>query len=142
MTRLQVDTGPLVALLNRRDRHHAWVRKVLDTLEPPVLTCEAVVSEACFLLVRIAGGQDALFELLSAHVIDIDFQMANELVAVRGLMRKFAMVPMALADACLVRMSELDTSSVILTLDGDFRSYRRNRRQVIPTIRPGRSGGV
>ena len=142
MTRVLVDTGPLVALLNRRDRHHAWVREILDTLEPPVFTCEAVVSEACFLLSRIAGGQDAVLELLSGHVIDIDFQMANELVAVRSLMRRFASVPMALADACLVRMSELDTSSVILTLDGDFRIYRRNRRQIIPTILPGRSGGV
>ena len=136
MTRLLVDTGPLVALLNRRDRHHVWVREILDTLEPPVFTCEAIVSEACFLLSRIAGGQDAMLELLTGRVIEVDFQLTNELVAVRGLMRKFASVPMALADACLVRMSELDTSSVILTLDSDFRVYRRNRRQMIPTIMP------
>ncbi len=141
MTRLLVDTGPLVALLNRRDRHHGWVREILDALEPPVYTCEAVISEACFLLSRIVGGQDALLELLTNHVIEVDFQMSNELVAVRSLMRKFATVPMALADACLVRMSELDRSSVILTLDSDFRVYRRNRRQIIPTIMPGRSGG-
>lgn len=142
MTRLLVDTGPLVALLNRRDRHHAWVRDVLDTLEPPVFTCNAVVSEACFLLSRIAGGQDALLKLLTSSVIIIDFRMADELVAIRNLMRKFATVPMALADACLVRMSELDSSSVILTLDSDFRIYRRNRRQVVPTIMPSRGGGV
>ena len=139
MSRLLVDTGPLVALLNRRDRYHSWVREILDTLEPPVFTCEPVVSEACFLLSRIAGGQDAVLELLASRVIEIDFHMADELVAVRSLMRKFATVPMALADACLVRMSELDTSSVILTLDSDFRVYRRNRRQVIPTIMPDRS---
>ena len=142
MTRLLVDTGPLVALLNRRDRYHSWVREILDTLEPPVFTCEAVVSEACFLLRRIAGGQDALLELLTRHVIEIDFQMAGELAAVRSLMRKFATVPMALADACLVRMSELDTTSVIVTLDSDFRIYRRNRRRMVPTIMPTRSGGV
>ncbi len=142
MTRLLVDTGPLVALLNRRDRHHAWVRDVLDTLEPPVFTCNAVVSEACFLLSRIAGGQDALLKLLTSSVIIIDFRMADELVAIRNLMRKFATVPMALADACLVRMSELDSSSVILTLDSDFRIYRRNRRQVVPTIMPSHGGGV
>ena len=141
MTPLLVDTGPLVALLNRRDRHHGWVREILDTLEPPVYTCEAVISEACFLLSRLAGGQDALLELLTNHVIEVDFQMSNELAAVRRLMRKFATVPMALADACLVRMSELDRSSVILTLDSDFRVYRRNWRQIIPTIMPGRSGG-
>ncbi len=142
MTRLLVDTGPLIALLNRRDRHHVWVREVLDTLEPPVFTCEAVVSEACFLLSRIAGGQDALFALLAGKVIAIDFQLANEIVAVRNLMQKFASVPMACADACLVRMSELDSSSVILTLDSDFRIYRRNRRHVVPTIMPGRGRGM
>ena len=34
MTRVVIDTGPLVALLNRNDRYHAWVREVLDTVEP------------------------------------------------------------------------------------------------------------
>ena len=62
MTRIVIDAGPLVALLNRRDRHHAWVREVLGTVEPPVFTCEAVISEACFLLARLTGGQDAVLE--------------------------------------------------------------------------------
>lgn len=140
MTRVVVDTGPLVALLNRRDRHHVWVREVLDTVEPPIFTCEAVVSEACFLLGRLAGGQDALLELLANDVVRIDFRLHTEIDTVRGLMRKFASVPMSLADACLVRMSELDAQTMIVTMDGDFRVYRRNRRQVIPTIMPGRGG--
>jgi len=141
VTRVIIDTGPLVALLNRRDRHHAWVREVLDTVEPPIFTCEAVVSEACFLLGRLAGGQDAVLELLASDVVNIDFRMLPEIAAVRGLMRKFANVPMSLADACLVRMTELEAQSVLVTLDGDFRVYRRNRRQIIPTIMPGQSGG-
>ena len=140
MTRVVVDTGPLVALLNRRDRHHAWVRQVLDTVEPPIFTCEAVVSEACFLLGRLAGGEDALLALLANRVVTIDFRLYTEIETVRGLMRKFATVPMSLADACLVRMSELDVQTTIVTLDGDFRVYRRNRRHVIPTIMPGRVG--
>lgn len=140
MTRVVIDTGPLVALLNRRDRHHAWVRDVLDTVEPPVFTCESVVSEACFLLRRIGDGQDAVLELLSEDVLRIDFRMASELDALRALMKKFANVPMSLADACLVRMTELDPRSQVLTLDGDFRVYRRNRRQSVPTIIPSRRG--
>ncbi len=139
MSRIVVDTGPLVALLNRRDRHHTWIRQVLDTVEPPILTCEAVVSEACFLLSRLAGGPDALLGLLANDVVKIDFRMSSEIDTVRALMRKFATVPMSLADACLVRMSELDARSTVVTMDADFRVYRRNRRQVIPTIMP--SGG-
>ena len=141
MTRVIIDTGPLVALLNRRDSHHAWVREVLDTIEPPIFTCEAVVSEACFLLRRLVGGQEAVLELLSKDVLKVDFRMLSEIDALRGLMHKFTNVPMSVADACLVRMTELDVQSVIVTLDGDFRVYRRNRRQVIPTIMPGRGGG-
>jgi uncharacterized protein len=129
-----------VALLNRRDRHHAWAREVLDTIEPPVFTCEAVISEACFLLGHLVGGQDAVLELLSNDVVKVDFRMLPEIDALRGLMRKFANVPMSLADACLVRMTELDTQSVIVTLDTDFRVYRRNRRQVVPALMPGRGG--
>jgi predicted nucleic acid-binding protein len=129
-----------VALLNRRDRHHAWVRDVLDTIEPPIYTCEAVVSESCFLLGRLAHGQDAVLELLSNGVLRVDFRMLSEVDALQRLMRKFASIPMSLADACLVRMTEIDPHSTVLTLDDDFRVYRRNRRQVVPTIMPGRRG--
>ena len=141
MRSVLLDTGPIVALLNRRDNHHSWAREVLDTLEPPIFTCESVVSEACFLLRGLAGGPDAVLDLLVADVVRIDFQMESEIAALRALMRKFANVPMSLADACLVRMTELDTQSVIVTLDSDFRVYRRNRRQLIPTIMPGRGQG-
>jgi predicted nucleic acid-binding protein len=141
MSRVVVDTGPLVALLNRSDRHHEWVREVLDTIEPPVFTCEAVISEACFLLSRIRDGQDAVLELVSKNILKIDFRLSSEVEALRGLMRKFQSVPMSFADACLVRMSELEPPSRILTLDSDFRVYRRNRRQAIPTVMPVRAGG-
>ncbi len=113
------------------------MREVLDTVKPPVFTCEAVVSEACFLLQRLTGGQDAVLALLSTEILKIDFSMLSEIGAIRGLMRNFANVPMSLADACLVRMTELDVKSVLVTLDSDFRTYRRNRRQTIPTIMPG-----
>ena len=141
MTRIVIDTGPVVALLNRRDRHHSWVRDVLDTVEPPIFTCEAVISEACFVLGRLEGGTDAVLELVSTDILKIDFRLLSEIDAVRGLMRKFANVPMSFADACLVRMTELDAESVLVTIDGDFRVYRRNRRQIIPTIMPSSASG-
>lgn len=136
MTRIVIDTGPLVAILNRRDRHHAWVREVLDTVEPPVFTCEAVISEACFLLRRSRGGQDSVLAMLAEDVLRVEFRLADEVTALQDLMKRFANVPMSLADACLVRMTELETRSAVLTLDGDFMVYRRNRRQAVPTIMP------
>jgi predicted nucleic acid-binding protein len=141
MSRVVIDTGPLVALLNRSDRHHRWVRQVLDTVEPPVFTCEAVISEACFLLARIRDGQDTVLELLSKDIVKVDFRLSAEVDSLRALMKKFQGVPMSFADACLVRMSELDPRTRVLTLDSDFRVYRRNRRQAIPTLMPGHEGG-
>jgi predicted nucleic acid-binding protein len=136
-----IDTGPLVAFLNRRERFHAWAAGVLDAIEPPIFTCDPVLSEACFLLQDVSGGQDAVLELVSRGIVRSDFRVASEIDSLRVLMKKFSDVPMSLADACLVRMTELAQQSVVLTLDSDFRVYRRNRRQVVPTISPGKGGG-
>ena len=136
MTSVIVDTGPLVALLNRRERHHAWAVETMDVIEPPIFTCDAVLSEACFLLQDVKGGSGAVLELVARGIVRSDFHVMAELDALRALMKKFASVPMSLADACLVRMSELDQRTVVLTLDSDFKIYRRNKRQVVPTIMP------
>ena len=53
--RVIVDAGPLVAAIDRRDRFHNWVTKEWAKLSPPLLTCEAVLSEACFLLRNVYG---------------------------------------------------------------------------------------
>ncbi|PYN91643.1 MAG: hypothetical protein DMD91_33840 [Candidatus Rokuibacteriota bacterium] len=64
------------------------------------------------------------------------FDLADELDRVLDLVRKYANVPMSLADACLVRMSEMLSDPVILTTDADFRIYRRHGRQVVPCMTP------
>jgi len=137
MKRLIVDTGPIVALLNANDKHHVWTRTVLDRVEPPLATCEAVLSEASFLLQRLRGGPDAVLDLVERGVLAVGFSLTTEIVAIRKLVARYASVPMSLADACLVRMAELDDKASVLTLDSDFSIYRKNRRQVIPMISPG-----
>jgi len=136
VTAIVVDTGPLVALLNRRERFHSWVVEAMDVIEPPIFTCDAVLSEACFLLRDTEGGPDAVLELVARGIVRSDFHVMEEVESLRALMKKFASVPMSLADACLVRMTELNQRSVVLTLDSDFRIYRRNKRQVVPTRMP------
>jgi predicted nucleic acid-binding protein len=132
-----VDTGPIVAYLNGRDRHHAWAVEVWKQVRPPLMSCEAVLSEAVFLLGSSAGGGDRVMELVTRGVLQPTFDLHGEAEAVRGLLRRYRSVPMDLADACLVRMSELHTDCVVLTVDSEFRDvYRRNGRQVIPTLLP------
>ncbi len=136
MIRFAIDTGPLVAFLNSRDAKHRWARETLDRIAPPLLTCEAVVSEACFLVRNLKGGPEAVLALVSRSLVTVDFRLDAELDAVRKLVSKYASVPASLADACLVRMTELDSELSVITLDEDFRIYRRNGRQHISVVMP------
>lgn len=129
-----VDTGFLVALLSRRDRHHHWAALQAPRFPPPWITCEAVLSEAFHLLGRL--GQAPLAELLRRQALAAAFDLGDELEAVLGLMRKYTNVPMGLADACLVRMTETLADPVVLTTDADFRIYRRHSRQLVPFVMP------
>lgn len=104
----------------------------------PLQTCEAVVSEACFLLRNYPGGSVAVLQLLERGVVRVSFRLDTEQESVRKLLARYASVPMSLADACLVRMTELMTDCVLLTMDADFRLYRRSGRQAIPLQMPTR----
>jgi predicted nucleic acid-binding protein len=131
-----VDTGPIVAFLNERDRYHEWSREIFAGLGYPVMSCEAVLSEACFLLRRARGGSEAVLKLVERGLVRLPFRLEAESVPVRRLLARYAGVRMSLADACLVRLSELISGSSLLTLDRDFKIYRRHGRNVIPTLMP------
>lgn len=133
---LLVDAGPLVALLSERDRYHRWSKQAFARVTPPMRTCEAVLSEAWYLLRLSRRGQTALLELVERGLVSIDFALGSELAAVRRLVTRYHDRPMSLADACLVRMAELYDEAAVLTLDADFTIYRKNGRQVIPLIAP------
>jgi uncharacterized protein len=134
-----LDTGLLVAALDRQDTHHAWAKSILLAVPAPAITCEAVITETLFLLSRISGGEQAVFGLLRKQVLQINFALDVEYATIDRLMQTYRSVPMSLADACLVRMSELYPSYNVITLDRDFEIYRRNRNQLIPVIMPDRS---
>lgn len=136
MSVVLLDTGPLVAFLNRRDDFHEWVKEQLDDVAPPLLTCEAVIAEACYLLRDLPGGGAAVLRMIEREQIASPFRVEGEAASIRKLLEKYASLPMDLADACLVRMSEQYSHPRLFTLDGDFRVYRRHGRQSIPLIIP------
>jgi predicted nucleic acid-binding protein len=132
-----IDTGPLVAFLAEGAEHGHWVAEQFKRLRPPLLTCEAVLTEAAFLLKREGAEADKLFALLDRGVLRLNFTLGDQEPDVRELMRRYRDTPMSLADACLVRMAELHAGATIFTLDGDFRVYRKHGRQIIPVLMPG-----
>lgn len=135
-----VDTGPIVAWLDADEAHHEWVRSQFDRLRPPLLTCEAVLSEASFLIARIGGDPAVVPDLVARGVLAVGGGMGGDAEAVARLMRRYASVPMSLADACLVRLVERTPNATVFTLDEDFRVYRQARRRLIPLLAPWQGG--
>lgn len=131
-----VDTGPLVAYLDRSERHHTWVSQRVGELDAPLLVCEPVLAEAMFLLTRLPAAQDALLGLLENGALRLAFDIQDHVAALRALLRKHADQPMSLADACIVRMAELHEQHRVFTLDSDFLVYRRHSRESLDLIHP------
>lgn len=129
-----VDAGFLVALLSRRDTHHAWSVAQAERFPPPWCTCEAAISEAFHLL----GGRGipALGTLLQREALTIAFDLGANVDPVLRLLRKYADPPASLADVCLVRMCEILPDPVVMTTDADFRVYRRQGRRTVPCVVP------
>lgn len=131
-----VDTGPLVALLNARDHAHTWMVQQLQDIQPPMITCESVLAEATYITRQMPGARAALIEMVGEGFLMIGMAVADHHSALLAMVRRYADVPMSLADACLVRLAELHPQSPVLTLDSDFLVYRKNSRHVIEVIRP------
>ena len=131
-----LDTGPLVSFLADGLLHHEWAVEQWKQLRPPMLTCEPVLTEAAFLLKREGRDTDGLFALLERGIIRIGVAVEDQQADLRALMRRYRNRPMSLADARLVRLSEIHGAAEVLTLDGDFRIYRRHGNKVIPVRMP------
>lgn len=131
-----IDTGVLVALIDKRDFCHEWVKHQIVSLPVPYKTCEAVVTEACHLLAHVSGGARQVLTFVERATIEIDFSLPGEIAVVKELIKKYENVPMDFADACLVRMSETIDNSIVFTLDSDFWVYRKNSKDAIELIIP------
>lgn len=131
-----LDTGPLISFLAEGLEHHLWVCEQWKKLRPPLLTCEPVITEAAFLLKREGRDTDPIFTLIERGILRIGMEIENQLADVRALMRKYRNRPMSLADACLVRLCEMHSNSIVLTFDNDFHIYRQHGNRMIPILMP------
>ena len=131
-----VDTGPLVAFLDRAERHHEWVAERIGEIEAPLLVCEPVLAETMDLLGRLPRAQDAVFALIENGALRVAFHLGDHVAALHALHRKYRDRPMSLADACIVRMAELNARYAVFTLDADFAVYRKNGHEPLALIHP------
>lgn len=126
------DTGFLVAFANRREKHFAWAYSLAQQIQEPLPTCEAVLAETAFHL----NDSALVLEMLGKGLVRLAFDPESNRAELSQLARRCADRHPDLADLCLIRMSELFPDHPVITVDGDFQVYRRNRRAVIPLIMP------
>lgn len=131
------DTGPLLAYLNRNDPHHEWAIAQMKHVRAPVLVCEPVLTEVVYFMREDGLTIDSLFQMLEREAIRLAFDLSAHWPRIRTVMSRYRQ--MDLADASVVVRAELHARSQVLTIDRrDFSVYRRNDRQVINFIAPGK----
>ncbi len=120
------DTGPLIALLDSSDKHHAACAKAAETMPRPLVTTWPCVTEAMYFLGKSRGhpAQDALWAMIDTGLVQIHELSAGEMARMRVLMAQYADRPMDLADASLVAAAESVGVKRVFTIDSDFLFYR------------------
>jgi predicted nucleic acid-binding protein len=137
MKTIIADTGPLVAVLNRRDQFHSWAVNSLKNIRRPLHTCEAVLTEVLFRLSHVPGGQEQLLDLLTEpDVVVLDWQFDRNRAQIKQLMKKYCDTPASFADTCLVSMASSSSSPFIWTTDSHFEIYRLPGGKRIPLLSP------
>jgi predicted nucleic acid-binding protein len=124
-----LDTGVIVALLDRSERFHQACAKTVRDLEAPLVTCEAVIAESCYLLRNLPGAPEAVIENVVAGIFQVPFQLSREAASVKQVLRKYRDRRIDFADACLIRLADEFETAGMLTLDKDFEIYRWGRNK-------------
>ena len=129
-----LDTGVIVALLDRSERYHEACARAVRELEAPLITCEAVITESCYLLRNLPGAPEAVIENVAAGIFQVPFQLSEETAGVKQMLRKYRDRRIDLADACLIRLADQFETGDILTLDQDFTIYRWGKNKTFQTL--------
>jgi hypothetical protein len=131
------DTGPLVALCDDADPHHAACLQEIEARKAlELLTTYPCFTEAMHLLGRRRGwrSQALLWRLVADRVLRLDVPPESELIRMRDLMRKYEDTPMDLADASLVAAAERLGRREVFSTDGHFYVYRQKEGQAFEVV--------
>ena len=135
-----LDSGVIVALLDRSEHFHRACADAVPSLETPLITCEAVITESCYLLRKIPGAREAVLRNISEGIIHVPFQLSQQATVVEAILRKYRDREMDLADACLIVLANEFETGDILTLDSDFKTYRWGRNKPFQILPAGLAG--
>ena len=132
-----VDTGPLLAIINRRERWHKRCKAMLPHLPFPLLTSEAVLTELLYMLRADRRAIQTAWGFVNSGVITLGGIGDQDLPGLAALMKQYADVPMDFADATLVYLAQREHLTTVFTIDSDFLIYRiggRRRFRLLPDL--------
>ena len=132
-----VDAGPIIGFLDADDQWHAWSTRTLEVIEEPLATTETVVAEACHHLRKLRPALGVIPRLVAEGRLVLVPVMADQPRRIGELLLKYPQ--MDAGDATLVVLSEVCPRARLITVDDDFRHYRRFRHQAIPLVIPQRA---
>ena len=134
MKPILLDTGPIVALLDPTDGFHSVCSQAIGNLAAPLVTCEAVIAESCYLLRNLRGGPEAVLENVAAGVFQIPLALPQAARGVKRVLQRYGDGEIDLADACLVHLANELGTGEIFTLDRDFHIYRWGKNNAFQLI--------
>jgi predicted nucleic acid-binding protein len=131
-----LDTGAIVALLDATDHFHQRCADALAELRAPLITCEPVIAESCYLLRNIEGAAEAILGSIASREFLLPIALADMASPVQRMFRKYRDRRIDLADAALIHLANEFQTADILTVDSDFHVYRWGRNNVFRMLVP------
>jgi predicted nucleic acid-binding protein len=136
LTPVLLDTGVIVALLDRSERRHAACVEAVDGIRGPLATCEPVIAEACYLTRSLPGASEAILQNVADGTFQIPIQLPRCAIAIQRILKKYRDQYIDLADACLIHLASELRIGDILTLDSDFKVYRWGGNRPFSLVSP------
>ena len=130
-----MDTEPRVAWFCPKDQHHPWALEAFSRLPTGGLVCEAVLAEACHLVAKDGVAPGRVIQFVERGGLTLT-PLAGQLAEIRGLLDRYRNIRMDFADACVVRLAQLEEQSLICTTDSDFSVYQREAGDQITLLAP------
>ncbi|MGA9673159.1 MAG: PIN domain-containing protein [Terracidiphilus sp.] len=131
-----IDSGAILALLDRSEWAHERSVRALEELRRPLVTCEAVITESCYLLRHKPLAIEAVLANVGSGFFGIPFQLASSSAQIQAILQKHRDTPADFADACLIHLADQLNTGDILTLDKEFARYRWRRTKSFRLLIP------
>jgi len=129
-----IDAGPLIALFNKNDKYHKKIKEFIKNYKGLLTTSWPVITEVCHMLDFNIGAQIDFLKWIRLGGLKVEDIETEEIDKIIELSKKYSDIPMDLADATLIIISERSGIKEIITIDSDYYIYRTTEREMLINI--------